>query len=83
MTPGHSHSVDRRVHAFLLACLMFGAHTRASGADPPSFDLDHARRSVVYVLRLTPHISYASGSGFLVRADGVIFTNRSRHPARR
>jgi hypothetical protein len=40
------------------------------------FNLVEARKSVVYIRCLTPGLPSASGSGFLVSRDGVIYTNR-------
>lgn len=40
------------------------------------FNLTEARKSVVFVRRLTPGLAPVVGSGFLVSEDGLIFTNR-------
>ncbi|VTS00767.1 2 peptidase : HtrA2 peptidase OS=Desulfotomaculum carboxydivorans (strain DSM 14880 / VKM B-2319 / CO-1-SRB) GN=Desca_2369 PE=4 SV=1: Trypsin_2 [Gemmata massiliana] len=45
-------------------------------AAPPAFNAAEARKSVVYIKRITPGLGPAVGSGFLVSHDGLIFTNR-------
>jgi len=48
----------------------------AKSAEPPKFNVGEVRKSVVLVKRATPGLGPAMGSGFLVSADGVIYTNR-------
>jgi S1-C subfamily serine protease len=43
---------------------------------PPDFNLAAARKAVVFVKRLTPGRPVGTGSGFLVAADGLVYTNR-------
>lgn len=45
-------------------------------AAPPPFNATEARKSVVFIKRITPGLGPAVGSGFLVGPDGLIFTNR-------
>jgi hypothetical protein len=46
---------------------------RAEGA---TFNIGQARKSVVFIKRITPGLAPAVGSGFLVSKDGLIYTNR-------
>src|SRR5262245_60181412 len=41
-----------------------------------AFNLAEARKSVVSVRRFTPGLPPSSGSGFLVDAEGLVYTNR-------
>jgi S1-C subfamily serine protease len=45
-------------------------------AQQPRFNVAEARKSVVFVKRITPGLGPAVGSGFVVGADGLIYTNR-------
>lgn len=48
-----------------------------SAADAgPNFNVAEARRSVAFIRRITPGRETALGSGFLVSADGLIYTSR-------
>src|SRR5262249_51188296 len=43
---------------------------------PADFNIAEARKSVVFIKCLTPGLPPAVGSGFLVTANGLIYTNR-------
>ncbi|MGL4551418.1 MAG: S1C family serine protease [Gemmataceae bacterium] len=45
-------------------------------ADAPQFNQKEARRAVVLVQRIIDGVDISTGSGFLVRKDGLIYTNR-------
>lgn len=59
-------------HRVALIVVLLVGH--ASAAAP--FNVDRARRSVVYVRRVTPRVVDAGGSGFIVSEDGLVYTNR-------
>src|SRR5690348_764594 len=42
----------------------------------PTLNVRVARKSVVYIRCITPGILSKAGSGFIVRKDGLIYTNR-------
>jgi serine protease Do len=42
----------------------------------PKFNLGEARKSIVFIKRFTPGEETATGSGFLVSKEGLIYTNR-------
>lgn len=58
--------------AFLL--LLFVSSSLA--AEQARFNIGEARKSVVFIKRITPGIGPSVGSGFLVSDDGLIYTNR-------
>src|SRR5262249_2555339 len=43
---------------------------------PADFNVNEARKSVVFIKCVTPGLPVAIGSGFLVSPDGLIYTNR-------
>jgi V8-like Glu-specific endopeptidase len=45
-------------------------------AEPRPFNTGEARKSVVFIKRITPGLGPAVGSGFLVTDTGLIYTNR-------
>jgi serine protease Do len=57
------------------AILLWQAWSETGRSQIP-FNLAEARKSVVSVRRFTPGLPPASGSGFVVDASGLIFTNR-------
>jgi serine protease Do len=56
--------------ACLLAC--FAASAQAAS----NFNVAEARKSVVFIRRITPGRETALGSGFLISTDGLIYTSR-------
>src|SRR5829696_6834359 len=52
------------------------AFLAAPAGAQPKFNPGELRKSVVFVKRLTPGTEPASGSGFLVSKDGLVYTNR-------
>lgn len=66
------------VLAVFIAFILEGYHpslSRQAHAEP-RYDIHSARRAVVFVRRVTPRIAPGSGTGFIVREDGLIYTNR-------
>src|SRR5262245_11363717 len=67
-----------RDHASRLSWLSFAALLVACLISPPraaaqaKFNIGTARKSVVFVKRITPGLGPAIGSGFLVSKDGLI-----------
>src|SRR5947207_9348795 len=64
----HLHWLPPAVAVMLLAGSLHAA--------PPPFNAAEARKSVVYIKRITPGLGPAVGSGFIVSHDGLIYTNR-------
>lgn len=56
--------------------LVFCCETASAIAAASDFNVAEARKGVVFVRRITPGRETALGSGFLVSADGVIYTSR-------
>lgn len=59
-----------------MACLVAALAAPAAAQPQPKFNAAELRKSVVYVKRITPGVEPASGSGFIVGKDGLIYTNR-------
>jgi serine protease Do len=65
------------VFSVVILCFLLAlAATPARAADPPAFNVADARKAVVCIRRISPGLSESGGTGFLVSADGVIYTNR-------
>lgn len=59
---------------WLLCAVALGAST--ARADETDFNVAEARKSVVFIRRITPGRETALGTGFLVSSDGLIYTNQ-------
>ena len=72
----HAPAITR---SLLFALIGFAA---SLGVDHPlayaqtKFNISEARKSVVFIRRLTPGLAPSVGSGFLASKDGLIYTNR-------
>lgn len=64
----------RAVLSAVLACICLAAGAQAAPA--ANFNVAQARKSVVFIRRITPGRETALGSGFLVSSDGLIYTSR-------
>ncbi len=72
----HPEHPNRRfgIGLLLAACALLSGGGPAPAEGP--FNLAGARRSVVFIRRLTPGLPPVIGSGFLVSKDGLIYTSR-------
>ena len=61
---------------FTMVSLLAVLASPASAAEPPKFNIVEARKSVVFIKRITPGLGPGAGSGFLISDDGLIYTNR-------
>jgi S1-C subfamily serine protease len=64
--------------AFLVFGMMAGTLLAATTQpdDKPTFHIAEVRKSVVSILTISPGLSISCGTGFIVRKDGLIYTNR-------
>lgn len=67
-----------RVAAITIMAFGMVAPVDAQGPEKakPRFNIGEARKSVVFVKRITPGLGPAIGSGFLVGDEGLVYTNR-------
>lgn len=61
-------------HAWPLLAIFYAAGGIVAGEQ--AFNVAEARKSVVFIRRITPGREVALGSGFLIASDGLIYTSR-------
>ena len=64
-----------RIRSIVFGVFVIAVSTVSANA-ANAFNVKEARKSIVFVSRITPGLPPCSGSGFLVSADGLIYTNR-------
>ena len=67
---------DRTSAIRLLLSLVVMLFAGSLHAAPPPFNAAQARKSVVFIKRITPGLGPSVGTGFLVDDEGLIYTNR-------
>ncbi len=76
MQHSHSHRLPILPFRWLLSAIVLMATLASSAQAAPPFNSAEARKSVVFIKRITPGLGPSVGSGFLVSDDGLIYTNR-------
>lgn len=64
------------IYSYVYLLVMLVASRGGLAQIGSDFNVAQARRSVVFIKRVTPRIAPATGSGFLVSPEGLVYTNR-------